>query len=110
MEWLKLIVKVLLISFLSISAVKAETKNECIDNADLYGYTTTIAVVCSYEINEKYSQLISEINRSCNAQYGNKLAFNASMAGIHSAKAQITENGRNNTCRSAYEEYKILFE
>ena len=98
----------LLFSFAQVSS--AETKKECQDNADLFGYATTIAADCSYEISQRHSKLIADINKSCIKKYGDKLTFNASIAGVHAAKQQIIVIGRNAACSQAYDEYKSIFE
>ncbi len=110
MRHLKLIAKIFVVYILYISAAKAETKTECENNGSLYGYATTISIMCSYEVGEKQSQLTSKISKSCNAQYGNKLVFNASMAAIHKVKARISEQGRNSVCADAYQELSWYFQ
>lgn len=110
MRRLKLIAKIFVVSILAISTAKAETKSECEANADFFGYATTLSAVCGYESSEKYSNAISQINKECVANFGNKFVFNASMAAVHEVKAKISEQGRNSVCADAHKELNWYFE
>lgn len=99
-----------IISLLFAPFANAETKNECIDNSDFLGYSTTIASICGYEPNKKFSEATALISKECVATYGNKLVFNATMAAVHEVKAKIAEQGRSKVCADVYKELDWYFE
>ena len=86
------------------------SKEDCEMNADISSYTITISAYCGYERSSRYEHLLEINNKQCIELYGEPLTANASMAAIHSVKAEMAETGKNSACVRAYSEYRVFFE
>jgi|GEM_PF-6505628 len=106
--------KTLLLMFVlwanAVSAQDVPDKNECEMNADLASYLITISAYCGYQRDSKYESILAEISKQCISLYGEPLTANASMAAIHSVKAEMADTGRSAACLRAYSEYREFFD